>query len=1707
MAEPTLNQSTTTTRILIRAALSAVAFFIFTTTSHAVDFSTAAIVTGVIPGSYEQAVYDSEGNLHIAYHANSLLYYGKKSPGGSWSIQSLGTDASFIALALDPDDRPAIVYTESGAIRMKRYNGSSWVSSNVNFGSLSQISMRFDSAGNLHLAYYEGTTPAIKYSILIGTTWTHTDIDSGDVQYPVSLSIDSHLNPHILYSDPTNDKVKYASHTVTDGWTVSAVAGTTHPNYVDTAFDGFDRLHVLELDNGAFRHLVFDGSSWSNSDTGMGLAYAPSLVIDATGVLHMAAVHAAIGHYDIMYASGTGVNWSTMTIDTQSLFTVSSLAIDGDGIPHWVFEDSGRSQVKEASVTLAVPLALGGNERGRLFAASSMDGTVMGVSSITWSWSDNATNESGYRLTVSTWGSNEYEMVADSTTLAPDSEQLIHTGLSPNTTYQAFVTAVNDGGSVGSNVALKATLANPPTTSTCSIVTQDTINVTWNSNGNPSDTIYQIKGATSAAFTISTTVYASIASATFTYLMPSSTYYFRVRAINRAGTPTAFDSIISTRTLNSPDVTAPAQINNFQQGAWSGTPNEIKFTWTAPGDDGSSGVLPGGSEFRIQYSSDDPHFVSWSPANAQIILAADAIAPGTSVSTSVVINIPRKNIYAKIWTGDENANYSVVSDTLTALAIPFTSTLVHSSIGGVSALAIDSAGDLHALFTASDGLNYMKRTSGVWGAATVIDSRGTTGSIAIDQDDHPHIAYYDGTSQDLNYAVFNGVSWSTTTLDSSGNVGAYQSIAIDAGGRPHIAYSYTSSGITIRYAHYDGTAWSFEDLLDTSADGLGLAFKRNQLPTVWARPNYLQFDGTSWSHVQTFIVSVQSCYALNGFDYGHWTSYPNFAGIGFLQYNNSIATFDTVDPRGGSSSGVGAWSNLLLDGNGNPHVAYLDETLHTPRYGYYTDANSDYFVANSSWTGGYISVNGLNVFQQPGIVLDASGDPQILYRSITDGNIYLASWTGENAPLPINRMQAPSNLTMTRLSNTSFKYDWTDNASNEVGFEMYGSNSSTGPYTLIADSTTLGPNSNTYTETGMTIGTTYYRYVVAYNRGGSAFSKQVSTYVASTVYPSDFAGTALGISSINWTWSDVSNETGYKIESSTIGIVATLPANTTSWIETNLSTNTSYSRRIVAFNALVTSSSPYSSRSTLAMAPSAASPSFVTVNASSMTTAWLPNTNPLSMTTYTVVASSSSNSPSGSANDITISTVPVGASPGALIIGLTGNTSYFVHVRAGNNDGIGTSYTLLGSTCTLPTLPSALSASGVTDSTVTFNWSITGNATDTAYQLQLSSDSFSTVIQTSQTFLGSGSFNGLSPATTFDGRVRAVGRNGHFSNYVTLTSTRTLMLPPAADSPLFTLVGLSSLTVHWTSGGNDSSTLYVVEISSFSSFTTLASSSSTYETSAWFGTGGHGLDLSAGTTYYARVHAEEGSDHSALVVLGSTVTLPPLNTTDVIDSDGGTLNLTTSGGTVSVDIPPSSFSDPVTVIVTMPTTYPAAVSNVASLQGTGLGLEIILDQDVQPSRGVTLVYDYSLSDIQGQGLDERSLVLARFDETSQAWVPMQTAIDTTLHRATAITHHFSLFQLMAPAAAASVDDLSIYPNPLRPARGHTQMTFANAPTGTQIRIYSQLGELIATRVVDGAGLATWDGSNDSGQKVASGLYYAVVDGTGGKKTYRVAVQR
>ena len=321
----------------------------------------------------------------------------------------------------------------------------------------------------------------------------------------------------------------------------------------------------------------------------------------------------------------------------------------------------------------------------------------------------------------------------------------------------------------------------------------------------------------------------------------------------------------------------------------------------------------------------------------------------------------------------------------------------------------------------------------------------------------------------------------------------------------------------------------------------------------------------------------------------------------------------------------------------------------------------------------------------------------------------------------------PSGLSVSVVSSSSLRLQWQDNSSNETSFSVFRcqGNSCT-PFSNIAS---VGANTTIFTNTNLLSGTTYGYYVRAVGKGGrtSAPSNTVwattlaasptptptPTPTSTPAAPTNLTATALSTSQINLVWLDQSNnETGFKIQrliNSVWTQVGTTDTNVTSWANGGLSASTTYTYRVMAYNA--TGDSPVSnqaSATTQALSgPNAPTASGATsVTSSSFTANWSSvsgaNAYQLDVSSNSAFSSYVSGYQSLNAGNVV----------SRIVSGLSASTTYYYRVRASNANGTSSNSNIVSVTtsaaadATAPTVPSGLTASAVSASQINLSWNV-----------------------------------------------------------------------------------------------------------------------------------------------------------------------------------------------------------------------------------------------------------------------------------------------------------------------------------------------------------------------------------------------------------------
>ena len=186
-------------------------------------------------------------------------------------------------------------------------------------------------------------------------------------------------------------------------------------------------------------------------------------------------------------------------------------------------------------------------------------------------------------------------------------------------------------------------------------------------------------------------------------------------------------------------------------------------------------------------------------------------------------------------------------------------------------------------------------------------------------------------------------------------------------------------------------------------------------------------------------------------------------------------------------------------------------------------------------------------------------------------------------PAPAGIPAQPTGLTAivdpsTVVPNTAIRLNWTDNASNEIGFHIY--RSITGIFSSVPTFTLATPNLTTFSDATVAGDTNYYYQVTAYNATGDSqpAGPVVGTILLPPAAPTLTQAIATGSTTVHLQWTDNSaTETAFIVQRGTDATFSTvapnavntfpLAANVTTFDDTGLTASTPYWYQVIASNA------------------------------------------------------------------------------------------------------------------------------------------------------------------------------------------------------------------------------------------------------------------------------------------------------------------------------------------------------------------------------------------------------------------------------------------------------------------------------------------------------------------------------------------------------------
>jgi hypothetical protein len=434
---------------------------------------------------------------------------------------------------------------------------------------------------------------------------------------------------------------------------------------------------------------------------------------------------------------------------------------------------------------------------------------------------------------------------------------------------------------------------------------------------------------------------------------------------------------------------------------------------------------------------------------------------------------------------------------------------------------IDAAGNVHVA-TAAFGLNgikYLRRDiAGTWSSQTV-DSRNVAGdraSIALDSSGYVHIAYV-RTSTELGktilvYATNASGIWVKTDISAAAYTLMGGEIAIDSSDNIYIVYSeYTEIGIDARSRFYCYTnasgPWTRELIASGTFLNMGVECSMTIDSSDYLHAAYIESHPSTGDREVIYATNESGSWVNDPVDhtYSDYAKHTSIAvdsdgdvHISFYEYLDDLWESGSLKY---ATKHLGVWQVTTVDNTGyaGSYSSIAAASPGSVRISYHDSMNDEMKYASNatgSWVISTVADGGTST-GYTSIALDKNYGSHIIFRTAYSdlSHAYAAPLT----PLP------PTDLNATALPG-QIHITWNDNSSNETDFVLqykYSPTLDPGWHNLAV----LDPGTTSYQYGTPGTGITYTFRVYARNsNGNSAYSNEDEVYYGLIIF-------SLGISS------------------------------------------------------------------------------------------------------------------------------------------------------------------------------------------------------------------------------------------------------------------------------------------------------------------------------------------------------------------------------------------------------------------------------------------------------------------------------------------------------------------------------------------------------------------------------------------------------------------
>ncbi len=510
----------------------------------------------------------------------------------------------------------------------------------------------------------------------------------------------------IRYSTSTITAGNWASATQVSGEPAPAVAGTNQNMVIsglsaDTtyyfAIETADKVpNWSGLSNVPSAHTVDSVAPAAVSNLACGTITASSIQLSWTAPGDNGSTGTATT-YDIRYSTSaiTAGNWAnatqvsgeptplaagnnqSMTITGLSPSTTYYFAIEtADEVPNWSALSNVPSGTTTAAADTTPPAAVANLSCSNITASSvQLNWTAPGDDGNTGTATTYDIRYSTSAITAGNWASATQVSGEPAPAVAGTNQNMVINGLSGDTTYYFAIETADEvpnwsGLSNVPSAKTSDTVAPAAVTNlSCSNLTTTSVQLNWTAPGDNGSsgtaTTYDIRYSTStitagnwaSATQVSGEPAPAVAGTNqnmvLSGLSPDTTYYFAMETADEVPNWSGLSNVPSAHTVDS---VAPAAVTNLATS--SPTSSSITLTWTAPGDNGSTGTA---TTYDIRYSTSTITAGNWA-STTQVTGEPAPLAAGNNQSMTVTGLSPSTTYYFAIETADEVPNWSGLSN-------------------------------------------------------------------------------------------------------------------------------------------------------------------------------------------------------------------------------------------------------------------------------------------------------------------------------------------------------------------------------------------------------------------------------------------------------------------------------------------------------------------------------------------------------------------------------------------------------------------------------------------------------------------------------------------------------------------------------------------------------------------------------------------------------------------------------------------------------------------------------------------------------------------------------------------------------------------------------------------------------------------------------------------------------------------------------------